>query len=151
MKTAIGTMVLLPLGFTVAGAYIWATMPEAQLLGMIWALVGVGLLLFFGLLIFVLGRRAARVQAVRENGIAATAVIADMRDTGMLVNHQPQMQLELDVHVPGVEPYRHSMRKVVPLSMLGMLRPGATIAVYVAADDPANVVFEETGRLLVAG
>ncbi|MEO1057180.1 MAG: hypothetical protein AAFY28_09730 [Actinomycetota bacterium] len=150
MKTALGTMVLLPLGFAVAGGYIWATMPEAQLLGMIWTVVGVSLLLFFLLLGFGLSRKQARTKAIRENGLAATAVVTEMRDTGVIVNYQPQMQIELEVHVPGVEPYRHSMRKVVPMSMLGQLRPGATIAVYVAADDPYTLVFEEPSRLLVA-
>ncbi|MEM8618696.1 MAG: hypothetical protein AAGF73_03150 [Actinomycetota bacterium] len=152
MKTAFGTMVLLPLGFAVAGAYIWATAPaQGKLLGMIWTVVGVALLAFFAILVLVLGRKRARTLAVREHGIAATAVITEMSDTGMQVNYQPQMQIGLEVHVPGVAPYRHSMRKVVPLSMLGQLRPGATIAVHVAADDPHTVVMEEPSRLLVAG
>ena len=97
MKTAFGTMVLLPLGFAVAGAYIWATaLSEGKLLGMIWTVVGVGLLAFFAILLLVLGSKYARTAAVREHGIATTAVITEMSDTGRQVNFQPRMRIELE-------------------------------------------------------
>lgn len=141
---------LLPFGFIGGGLYAWLAVPGQESLGLIWvacgALVLVVYLAVFGSML-ASGARAARI---RRDGIAATATVVALADTGAFVNRRPVMRIDLEVQPPDALPYAHSLRTVVPLSLLGQLRPGSTLAVHVARNDRSSVVLEDPSRLVVA-
>ena len=81
----------------------------------------------------VLLRRSRATDRIRTQGQPGTADIVGVRQTGLFVNQNPQVALDLDVRVLGRSPYRVTVKEVVPLVMLGRLQ--GTVPVRV---DPAN-------------
>jgi hypothetical protein len=55
--------------------------------------------------------------------------------------------MDLDVEVPGHEPYRAQAKQVVGRLVIGRLEPGATIPVRVDAADPTKVSVDEQAML----
>jgi hypothetical protein len=77
--------------------------------------------------------RARASDRIRTQGQPGTADIVGVRQTGVYVNQNPQVALDLEVRVLGRSPYRVTVKEVVPLVMLGRLQ--GTVPVRV---DPAN-------------
>lgn len=102
------------------------------------ALTGVGLLLW--------GRAATRsyehAQDLRTNGIAAQAAIVSMRQTGMQMNEQPQVELELRYDVPGKGTHTTVRKEYVPLMLLGLLTNGIPLPIKVDPNDPRDIAIE---------
>lgn len=150
LKLLLVLPMLLPFGFVAAGWYFWTSVPGQESLGMIWMAVGAFVLVAYVAVFGGIAVAAGRKQKVRRDGVPATAIVTGLADTGLLVNHQPQMRLDLEVHPPSGRPYGHSLKSVMPLSLLGQVRPGAILAVHIARDDPNRVVLEEPSRLVIA-
>jgi hypothetical protein len=101
---------------------------------------GVGILLIvIGLIV---GRRAAAVDQILATGIPGTAQITGLSQTGMYINYQPQIQMNLLVSLPGRPPYGATHKEVVPLILLSRLAPGAMLAVKVDPADPQKIVID---------
>jgi hypothetical protein len=88
----------------------------------------------------VLLRRAAATDRISAMGVAGTGQIMGLRQTGVLVNGQPQVELDLLVTVPGRTPYRVKAREIVPLIMLNRLQ--GTLPVRVDPARPETVVVQ---------
>lgn len=73
-------------------------------------------------------------------GIVGQGTIKQLRDTGVQVNMQPQFEIDLDVVIPGKDPYPVTITRVVQLSALPMYQPGAVFPVKVDPDDPMVVI-----------
>jgi hypothetical protein len=99
----------------------------AGILGLVGAI-----LVVFGL---IAGRRAAATEQLLATGIAGQATITGLTQTGMYLNEQPQISMDLMVNLPGQAPYPAKHHEFVPLMLLGRLSSGAPLAVRV---DPAN-------------
>lgn len=118
---------------------IGLTVPEARfgllLTAAILAVVGVGLL--------VAGMRskgrASSAQRVLTTGLAGSATVTGMTQTGMFLNENPQVEMELTVQLPGRPPYPAKRKQFVPLILLGRLSAGTPLAVKVDPADPNNV------------
>lgn len=78
------------------------------------------------------GAKAQRLNAVGQD---ATATITAVRDTGMTVNDNPSIELDLQVQVGGGAPYAVTHQQVVSRLAIGNFQPGASVAVKV---DPAD-------------
>lgn len=102
------------------------------------ALTGAGLLLW--------GRAATRsyehAQDLRTTGIAAQAAIVSMRQTGMQMNDQPQVELELRYDVPGKGTHTTVRTEYVPLMLLGLLTNGIPLPIKVDPNDPTDIAIE---------
>ena len=111
------------------------------LTGAILGVVGIGLL------IFGIGsrRKAAENQRIDETGLAGSAQIVGMTQTGMYLNNNPQIGLQMMVSVPGRNPYQVEVRQFVPLMLLGSLQVGGTLPVKVDQQDPSKVVIDWDG------
>lgn len=72
----------------------------------------IGVMILVGAVILFRARRTDRILAF---GVAATATVMEVIDTGTRVNHQPQLKLRLSVAAPGQEPYEVTVKKVVPM------------------------------------
>jgi hypothetical protein len=103
-----------------------------------------GLLALTGAVMIVIGfvvtRRAAATDRISRQGIAGTAEIVGVSQTGMFVNNNPQVELDLQVQVIGRSPYRTKVKEVVPLIMLSRLQ--GTVPIRVDPADPGRVVVQ---------
>ena len=97
-----------------------------------------------GVVLLVVGllwmRGAAKKDRISATGVAGTGQIVGLTQTGMLVNNQPQVELDLLVTIPGRSPYRAKVKEVVPLVMLNRLQ--GTLPVRVDPAEPDAVVVQ---------
>jgi hypothetical protein len=83
-------------------------------------------------------------QALLTDGTPGTATITNLTDTGMLVNFNPQIVLDLEVAIEGQDPYAVQLTTQVPLENLSRLHPGGQIRVRVDPADPTTVALDWT-------
>jgi len=102
------------------------------LTGGIMALVGIALIVV-GIIV---GRRAASTDALLATGTPGTATITGLTQTGMYMNENPQIRMQLLVTLPGQTPYAAQHTEIVPLMLLGRLTSGSPLQVRV---DPMNL------------
>ena len=97
----------------------------------------------------IIGRRAAAVDQLLATGIPGTAQIVGATQTGMYLNEQPQVALNLIVTIPGRTPYAATHKSFVPLILLGRLTSGAPLAVKVDPLDAGRIVvdWQNTGLI----
>jgi hypothetical protein len=88
----------------------------------------------------VLLRRAAATDRISAMGVAGTGQIMGLRQTGVLINGQPQVEMDLLVTVMGQSPYRAKVKEIVPLIMLNRLQ--GTLPVRVDPARPQTVVVQ---------
>ncbi|MGI8332938.1 hypothetical protein ACRYCC_23550 [Actinomadura scrupuli] len=72
-------------------------------------------------------------------GVAATASLTAVRDTGSRINSDPLVELDLLVMAAGRPPYPVTLSSVVPITGMGQLRPGTALAIRVDPQRPEQV------------
>ena len=99
-----------------------------------------------GLILIWIGLRARRGAAeaarITQTGLAGTAQIMSLTQTGMSMNDQPQVEMELLVAIPGRAPYQARRKEFVPLILLGRLGNGLPLPVRVDPTDPQQVIID---------
>jgi len=80
-------------------------------------------------------------------GLSGQATIVSLSEGGPYVNNRPTITMELDVELPGRDPYRATAKQPVGRLVIGRLEPGATIPVLVHPDDAAKVSVDEPAML----
>jgi hypothetical protein len=99
-----------------------------------------------GIGLFLWGRRWARgykeAQRLRMSGVPGQATILGMRQTGVYLNEQPQIELNLQVQSEMHGPYQVTVREYVPLMLLATLGSGRPLPVKVDPADPQKLVIE---------
>ena len=73
-------------------------------------------------------------------GRQGTATVTALRDTGLTVNDDPQVELDLDVSIDGTPVYPVTHRQVISRLAIAGFRPGATVPVRVDPQDPRTLV-----------
>jgi len=86
-----------------------------------------------GILLYALSRNR-RIQHLEAAGIRGTATILQMRDTGVMVNDQPQVWMELQVDLPGRSPVFLEKRQVISYNALGQVQVGGIFNVLADLD-----------------
>jgi hypothetical protein len=81
-------------------------------------------------------------QRLKAQGVPGQARIVGMHQTGMYMNEQPQIELNLDVTSSMQGPYPVTVKELVPLMLLGRLTSGMPLPVKVDPANPQNVVIE---------
>ncbi len=102
----------------------------------LWALglgIGGGVLLGIGL---GMAKAAKRAQYLRTHGIQGTGRVREVRTTGVEINDVPQMEVMLEVAVPGHPPYASSAKMLMHGHVAAQLGVGASVPVRV---DPQNL------------
>lgn len=107
-----------------------------------WLALGVVLVLVLGLIALFAGPTlmlAWQEHQLLEQGSDATAEIIQVKDTRDRVNENPVVQLTVEVHAEGREPYRAAI--VTPLSAVDLqhYRVGAQVYVRYDPADPRKV------------
>ncbi len=87
--------------------------------------------------------RSRRAQRILRTGISGVATIRSLRETGVRINDQPRVELELLVRVGTRAPYVIQHKQVVPTVALPLLLPGASIRVKVDPEDPKSCLIED--------
>jgi hypothetical protein len=117
---------------------IGARQPEARggmyLTGAILGLIGV-------ILLFV-GAKAASKDRLHQTGIEAEAKIVGLTQTGMWMNNNPYVKLDLIITVPGHPPYEVKHGEIVPQVLIGSLTDGSPLHVKVDPNRPSHFVIE---------
>jgi hypothetical protein len=127
-------------GLAIAMAPLFVSIPaEAALtcvlLGGIWALVGLGLLLYARHS----RRKAAHDDRIFQSGIRGTATVLYAASHSR-VNEMPLMSLRLDLEVPGHPTREVKRREVMPVFAAARMQPGLTLPVYVDAGNPDEFI-----------
>ena len=91
------------------------------------------------------GRGAARTDQILQTGIAGSATITGLTQTGVYLNEQPQIRMNLLVQLPGEVPYAATHQEIVPLMLLGRLSSGAPLSVRVDQLDRSKIVIDWQG------
>ena len=82
----------------------------------------------------------ATSQRLMATGRQGTATVTGIRDTGLTVNENPQVELDLQVSVDGGAPYAVTHRQVVSRVAIPAFQPGATVPVRVDPADPHTLL-----------
>jgi hypothetical protein len=105
-----------------------------------------GILGGVGVLLLIWGARWSgkyqEAQRLKATGVPGQARIMNMRQTGVYVNEQPQVELTLEVSSEMQGPYQVTLKEYVPLMLLGALTSGRPLPVKVDPQNPQNVVIE---------
>jgi len=88
---------------------------------------------------FIASRSAAQTNQILQTGIAGTATITGLTQTGVYLNENPQIAMNLLVQLPGEVPYAANVKQVVPLMLLGRLSSGAPLSVRVDQLDRSKI------------
>ncbi len=99
---------------------------------------GVGVVLLLAGLLWM--RSATKKDRISATGVAGTGQIMGLRQTGLTINDQPQVELDLLVTIPGRSPYRANVKEIVPLIMLNRLQ--GSLPVRVNPSEPDTVVVQ---------
>ena len=92
-------------------------------------------------IIRVIRKTMGQDRNIVENGIPARAKILSVRQTGVMLNNQPQVEFLLEVHPPSGMPYQTQAKAVVSLVQIPQVQPGAEVAVKIDPTDQSKVVF----------
>jgi hypothetical protein len=87
-------------------------------------------------------RAAADAERIKAQGVGGNATILGMRQTGVTLNEQPQIELRLQVSTQMHGPYEVTVKEYVPLMLLGALSSGRPLPVKVDPADPQRVIIE---------
>ena len=101
-----------------------------------------GILGTVGVIFLVIGVRAAARDRLHTTGLQGEARILGLEQTGMLMNNNPYVKLDLEVTVPGHPAYEVKHGEIVPLALLGRLTDGGTLPVRVDPNRPSHFVVE---------
>ena len=82
------------------------------------------------------GMTPAAGPGVYAGGIAGTATLNSLADTGVMINNAPVLEMDLMVNVPGRAPYNVKHKQVVSHAALPGFTPGRAFTVHVSAQDP---------------
>jgi hypothetical protein len=85
-------------------------------------------------------RQAQEARRLLQVGQVGHAMVMAVRDTGILVNDNPQAELELCVALAGEEPYKVTHRQVISRIAINGFQPGAKVPIRVDPQDRHNVL-----------
>ncbi len=111
------------------------------LTGGIFIIVG-GALAVIGLMV---NRGAGSTDNLLATGVSGTATLTGVTQTGMYLNEQPRIKMDMLVQLPGQVPYAAEHSEFVPLILLSRVQPGATLPVKVNPAQPGKVVIDWQG------
>jgi hypothetical protein len=87
-----------------------------------------------------------RAEALMKVGTQGEATILSLQDTGMLINNNPRVTLQLEIQMPYGTPYPITKTVTVPLIRLSQIQVGSKVQVMVDMSDPTNP--DKVGLLL---
>lgn len=99
-----------------------------------------GLLIALALVLGYVSWRVNGKDMLHETGLAGTARILRMTQTGIWMNNNPLVSLDMEVSLPNLPPYEVRHREVVPQVALGRLTQGDELQVRVNPHKPTDLI-----------
>jgi hypothetical protein len=87
-----------------------------------------------------MAKQALEARRLLQVGRRGHATVVAVRDTGVVVDDNPQAELDLRVAVAGLEPYDVTHRQVISRIAIASFWPGAKVPIRVDPLDPHNVL-----------
>ena len=150
MIKAIGIIFLFNIPFLLGGAGLiyWGYITEAKSLTdnespkLILYIFG-GLLIAIPLLISLVSFRGAvkiknRIQEIVTYGKSGTAKIIKLSDTGVTINDNPRVKLELEISIPNYPNYFAQKTLVIPMINISQVQPDLIVNVLADPEDKYN-------------
>jgi hypothetical protein len=100
----------------------------------IWIILHVGVIAFFAI-------QRKRSAYFFENGIPGIATVLSVEDTGTCINNCPQIELHLEISIPGHKPYNVIHKQCFSPLILAQFQRGSTIPVLVDPKKPKRIIF----------
>lgn len=143
MKLVGALMALIGVGFIAAGLAGW--FEEDPMLG--WFMGGLFLIIALIFFVFIRfsGRQEAELSRLRTEGIAGQATVVGVTQTGVYMNRQPKVIMDLLVQLPDRQPYQVRHSEYVPLIMTGRLTSGQPLPVMVDRTNPQKLLIDWSG------
>jgi hypothetical protein len=91
-----------------------------------------------GIPFYIFKNNQKQAQELMQNGTQGEATILSLQDTGMLINHNPRVQIELEIEGAMRPPYRVTKTMTIPMIRLSQVQVGSKVAVMVDLSDPTN-------------
>lgn len=99
------------------------------------ALIAIGILALVVIVFFVgVLMKLRRSAMVEKDGVAGSAVVRGLRETGRVNNRTPEIEIHLDVTLPGHQPYEVAKIVSLPMIYYPRVQPGMTVEVIVHPD-----------------
>jgi hypothetical protein len=76
---------------------------------------------------------------LEQTGIRGSAKVLQAHETGTYINNQPQVWMELQVELPGRDPYFIEKKLVMPYLQIHQVQPGAVVDILVDLDKLGSV------------
>lgn len=87
-----------------------------------------------------------RAEELMAKGTQGEATILALQDTGMFINNNPRVTLQMEIRMPYGLPYQITKTMTVPLIRLSQVQVGSVVQVMVDMSDPTNP--DKVGLLL---
>jgi len=129
----VGPWLILPVAFIIAGIMA----PEGSTT---WFFMAACFLIGPGIMVALSVRGAKRRAHFDKVGIDGTAQILSLGETGVRINNQPQIAIQMRVFAGNIPPYDVVIKKVVSVVELPQLQPGVSVSVRVDPSNPQDVM-----------
>jgi hypothetical protein len=96
--------------------------------------------------VYFMRKNRQRAEALMAAGTQGEATILSLQDTGMFINNNPRVTLQLEIQMPYGAPYQITKTMTVPLIRLSQVQVGSKVQVMVDMSDPTNP--DKVGLLL---
>ena len=90
----------------------------------------------FGAVYYFYAQKRKRLQHLVDNGVAGTAVVKTLDQTGLFINNVPQIAMTLEITAPNIPTYTIVKKSEIPMIYYPRIQPGMTINVMI---DPARL------------
>ena len=119
---------------------------------MIWPIVAVSVVVVCFALTgdSVLAAFTGRNSAAFRQGAVGIGTVRSVRQTGMTLNDQPEVRIDLGVEGADGETFESHARMIVPLTELALLRPGVVLPVRYLPDRTDKVEIDRSGDMSTA-
>ncbi len=87
---------------------------------------------------------AMKAVRLKKNGIPGHARILSVKDTGMIINNNPLMKMEVELKDPFGTRYTTSVHSMVPRNNLQLYKPGMEVAVKIDPNKKESLIIDDT-------
>jgi hypothetical protein len=91
-----------------------------------------------GIPFYIFRNNQKRAQELMQSGTQGEATILSLQDTGMRINDNPRVTVELEIEVAMRPPYRVTKTVTLPLIRMSQVQVGSKVPVMVDLSDPTN-------------
>jgi hypothetical protein len=142
MRLPLGAKIGLVVGLIGAVIGIVVAIMADPIFGSIMAVIIIAV--FGGTFGTIFGRMASQNRLLKT-GVSATAVIKELKDTGVTVNNAPQIKLLLEVTPPTGAPYLVQTKTLISRLETSSFQPGMVLPVKIDPNNKNKIAIDRTG------